>query len=105
MKPTTKQRAADLLAAALAHAAVAGWHSLTHDSVAAAAGVSPSLVKVRLGAADAMRRAVMREAVKRRDAAIVAQGLAVRDRTARRADEMLRIAASEWVRKAGSTPR
>lgn len=100
MKPTTKQRAAELLSVALKLAARDGWHSLTHDSVAAAAGVSPSLVKVRLGTAATMRKAVMRMAVRLRCYTVVAQGLAVRDRTARKADHMLRIEASDWVRRA-----
>lgn len=100
MKPTTKERAASLLAAALDLAATRGWQSLTHDSIAAAAGVSPSLVKVRLGTIAALRRAVMQAAVKQREVRVVAQGLAVRDRGARRADAALRQAVADWMLRA-----
>lgn len=97
MKPTTKQRIAALLATALDLARRKGWHSLTHEAVAAAAGVSPSLVKVRLGTIASLRRAVMREAVKQRCVRVVAQGLAVNDRAAMRADDVLRRACGQWV--------
>lgn len=97
MKPTAKERAAALLQAALDLAARKGWHSLTHESIATAAGVSPSLVKLRLGPIGALRRAVMREAVARRRVRVVAQGLAAGDRTARTADAALRRECGDWV--------
>lgn len=100
MKPATKQRAAELLAGAVGLAEKQGWHSLTHESIAAAAEVSPSLVKVRLGTIVDVRRAVMREAVKQRLPRVVAEGLCARDRTARRADAALRAACGEWVSRA-----
>lgn len=97
MKPSTRERAASLLAAAVSLAHRKGWHSLTHESVATAAGVSPSLVKVRLGTIGALRRAVMREAVKQRRVRVVAQGLAAGDRAARAADAALRRECGELV--------
>lgn len=97
MKPTTKERAAALLQAALDLAARQGWHSLTHESIATVAGVSPSLVKVRLGTIADVRRAVMRAAVKQRCVRVVAQGLAVNDRAARAADYLLRRDCGRWV--------
>ena len=100
MKPTTKQRAADLLQVALGTATSQGWHSLTHESIATVAGVSPSLVKVRLGPIADVRRAVMREAVRQRVLRVVSEGLIAHDRTARRADAALRAECGEWVREA-----
>lgn len=97
MKTSTKERIAALLATALDLARRKGWHSLTHESVATAAGVSPSLVKVRLGTIASLRRAVMREAVKQRCVRVVAQGLAVNDRAARAADYLLRRDCGRWV--------
>ena|GEM_PF-2226368 len=100
MKTSTKERAAALLAAALDLARKQGWHSLTHESIAKAADVSPSLVKVRLGTIAALRRAVMREAVRQGVVRVVAEGLVAGDRTARRADAALRSACAEWMVRA-----
>lgn len=100
MKSATKERTAGMLAAALKLAATGSWHSITHESIARSAGVSPSLVKVRLGPIAAVRRAVMREAVKQRVVRVVAEGLAVRDRTALRADPALRLSCGRWVEMA-----
>ena len=95
-----KARTVELLATSLRLARTHGWHSLTHASVAAAAGVSVGLVVARLGTMDALRRSVMRAAVRDRCAAVVAQGLAVGDKHARRADEALRAEAADRVRAA-----
>jgi AcrR family transcriptional regulator len=100
MKPATKQRAAALLQAALHAANTHGWHTLTHESIAAQAEVSPSLVKVRLGTIVEVRRAVMRAAVKQRVLRVVAEGLIDGDRAARRADAALRAECGEWVASA-----
>lgn len=97
MKPATRDRAASLLAVAVSLAHRKGWHSLTHESIATAAGVSPSLVKLRLGPIGTLRRAVMREAVRQRQVRVVAQGLAAGDRTARTADAALRRECGDWV--------
>lgn len=85
-----KQRTASLLSAALKLSERDGWHSLTHASIAAAADCSPSLVKVRLGTIESIRKAVMRLAVKQRHVRTVAEGLLAGDRIARKADESLR---------------
>ena len=97
MKTTIKERTAEMLRAALDLANVTSWQALTHDSIARKAGVSASLVKVRLGSIATVRQAVMREAVKQRVVRVVAEGLAVRNRTARRADASLRAECGEWV--------
>jgi AcrR family transcriptional regulator len=90
-------RTRELLAVALELAATRGWRSITRDDIAVAAGVSPALVSARLGTMDALRRSVMRHAVVQRCVPVVAQGLAVKDRQAMRADETLRAAAAQWV--------
>lgn len=95
MNPTDRTR--ELLAVALKLAAAEGWRSLTRDGIARAAGVSYALVTHRLGSMDAIRRSVMRAAVRERCVAVVAQGLAVRDRQAMRADDELRALAAAWV--------
>jgi AcrR family transcriptional regulator len=87
-----------ILTAALHLAARHGYHTLTREQIALAAGVSPALVSARLGTMDAMRRSVMRAAVARRCVGVVAQGLALRDRWAMRADDSLRAAAAAYVR-------
>jgi hypothetical protein len=46
---------------------------------------------------DAMRRSVMRAAVARRCVGVVAQGLAVRDKHAGKADKELRALAAAYV--------
>lgn len=92
-----KERTASLLSAALKLSERDGWHSLTHASIAAAADCSPSLVKVRLGTIESIRRAVMRVAVKQRMPRTVAEGLLAGDRVARKADRDLRAECSALV--------
>ncbi len=93
-------RTRQLLNVALRLAAADGWNSLTRDGIARAAGVSYALVTHRLGTMDAVRRSVMRLAVKERCVCVVAQGLAARDRQAVKADAELRAAAAAWVGQA-----
>ncbi len=91
----TTVRTEQLLAAALAEAQRCGWRQMTREGIASAAGVSPGLVSARLGTMDALRRSVMRQAIKQRVLRIVAEGLVARDRHALAADEALRRAAME----------
>ena len=93
-------RTNDLLNVALDLAQRSGWRNLTHAAVAQAAGVSNGLVVARLGTKTEMLRDVMRRAVNRGVVPVVAEGLAVGDRHARRAGEALRAAAAEHVRSA-----
>lgn len=93
-----KRRTDELLAVALRLAAARGWRTLTHAAVAQAAGVSQGLVVARLGTKHQMLRAVMRRAVSEGIVAVVAEGLAVKDKHALRADEALRERAAAWVR-------
>jgi AcrR family transcriptional regulator len=96
-RSTPADRTRDLLAVAVELAATVGWRSLTREQIATAAGVSPGLVSARLGTMDALRRSVMRQAVTQRCVPVVAQGLAMKDRQAMRADETLRAEAAAWV--------
>ena len=87
-------RTAELLRTAVEVASVRGWRAMTRECVAVAAGVSPALVSARLGTMDALRRSVMRAAIRQQVVSIVAEGLAVGDPHARKApDELKRLAA------------
>jgi AcrR family transcriptional regulator len=97
LTPADRTRA--LLDTALDVASVSGWQRLTHASVALAAGVSSALVVHRLGTMDAMRRSVMRQAVKQHCVPVVAEGLCLGDKHARKADDELKAAAAEWVKR------
>lgn len=87
-------RADELLEVAVRVAAERGWSKMTRACIAEAAQVSEGLVSARLGTMDALRRSVMRAAVKRRIVGIVAEGLALRDRHAAKADDDLRAEAA-----------
>lgn len=93
-----KQRTESLIKIALLLASARGWRTLTHAEVALAAGVSPGLVVARLGTKTEMLRSVMRAAVREGVVAVVAEGLAVGDKQAMRADADLRERAAQWVR-------
>ena len=97
---TPKDRTNELLDTALDLAVKHGWRALTHASVAQAAGVSQGLVVARLGTKTELLRDVMRRAVNRGVVAVVAEGLAVGDRQAKRAGAALREAAAQHVRGA-----
>lgn len=90
-------RADALLQTALRVAEVKGWRAMTRECIAVAAGVSPGLVSARLGTMAAVRRQVMRAAVRQRVITVVAEGLLFGDAHARRADAELRQAAAEHV--------
>lgn len=88
-----KVRKAQMLDCAMAVAAKVGWRRMTRKDIATACHTSDALVTARLGTMEAIRRLVMREAVKRGDTAVLVQGLAERDRGAMRAPEALKAAA------------
>lgn len=54
-------------------------------------------MSARLGTADAIRRSVMRAAVREGTVAVVAEGLALRDKQAMRASPELRAQCAAWV--------
>lgn len=91
------ERSAQLLDVALALAERHGLANIRRDQIAEAAGVSQGLVTERLGTMIEMRRAVMRAAVKRECLAVIAEGLATRDKYARRASPELRQRAAASV--------
>lgn len=97
MRLDPKKRTEELLDVALKLAEKHGYPSLTRESIASEAQVSPALVTARLGTMDALRRSVMRQAIRRRCLRVVAEGLVARDKHALKADESLRLAAVEWV--------
>lgn len=97
MRLEPKERTEHLLDAALRLAERSGWQALTRDAIATEAGVSFTLVTHRLGTMDAIRRSVMRHAVVKRCVPVVAQGLALGDAHARRADDELKAACAAWV--------
>ena len=100
MRLDPKDRTNELLDVALGIANAHGWRNLTHAAIAQAASVSPALVVARLGTKQQMLRDVMRRAVNRGVVAVVAEGLVVGDRQAKRAGEALREAAAQHVRSA-----
>lgn len=87
------ERKAQLLAHALALSERGDYRRVTRKDVAARAGIAESLVSYYLGTMVEMRRAIMRAAVSRECVAVVAQGLAAKDRYAQRAPAGLRAAA------------
>lgn len=95
MSEHTKNVTVALLSAALKLAATKGYNRITRDEIAQAAGVSPALVSARLGTMDAMRRSVMRAAIRERVLPVVAQGIVARDKHALAADVELRRQAME----------
>lgn len=82
-----------ILDAALACARKSNYARMTRDEIAAAAGVSMGLVSRYLGTMPKVRRAVMRYAVEKGDASVVAQGLGVGDPHARKAPDALKTEA------------
>lgn len=88
MKP--KERTAQLLDVAIDLAAQHGLSNVRRDQIAEAAGVSQGIVTLRLGEMPEMRRAVMRQAVKRGILSIIAEGLVNGDKHATKADPDLK---------------
>lgn len=70
-----------------------GWGQLTRDAVARNAACSDALVSSYFGTMVNFRRAVMRHAIKGENLAVIAQGLAAGDKTARKAPEPLKAKA------------
>jgi len=94
-----KNRTRELLAHALLVARDAGLQSMTRQAIADHAGVSEGLVTARLGTMAAIRRDVMRAAVRESCVEVVAQGLALRDPHALKAPADLKARAAEYLCK------
>lgn len=91
---TPTARKAEILDAALVVAARSGYDRMTRDDIAAQAKTSSGLVSHHLGTMPQLRRAVMRAAVSRELAAIVARGLALKDPQALKAPDALKRQAA-----------
>ena len=96
-RQTPRQRKAALLDAALVVATSAGYAHMTREAIAAHAAVSPALISHHLGTMPQLRRAVMRAAVTRQMAPIVAQGLAAKDPQAQKAPDHLKQQAASLL--------
>lgn len=88
-------RKAELLACALRLAQRGHYASITRDAIATEAGVSSGLVSKYLGTMPAMRRLVMRHAIKAECLIVLGQGLAAGDKYARGAPGGLRVKAAQ----------
>ena len=86
-------RIAQILSAALVVASKVGYARLTREDIAKRADVPASLISYHLGTMPALRRKIMREAIRTECLPVVAQGLAIRDRFALKAPADLRARA------------
>lgn len=94
-----KVRKDQIMAAALAVAADAGFQNVTRERIADAATCSPASISNHFGTMTQMKRAIMRAAVNRKVLPIIAQGLAVRDPQALKAPEETKQAALKQLSK------
>lgn len=103
MAPVSKRRAPaalrkeQLLDAAIELAGEEHYARITRDAVAERAGVSMSLVNKYFGTMTALRREVMRAAIKRGIPGIIAQGLANGDERAKKAPAELKAEAATLI--------
>jgi AcrR family transcriptional regulator len=88
LKPVVRKE--EIMAAALILAAKSSYTCITRDEIAGRVGVSGSAVQYHFGTMAKLRTELMRYAVKQRDPRVVAQGLAVRDCQAAKADDDLK---------------
>jgi AcrR family transcriptional regulator len=93
-------RKTQILGAALVIARTNGYSKATLQDVAKQAGCTHGLVLYYFSTAVQLRRAIMSEAIRVRDAAILAQGLAVGDSKAKRAPPELKAAAVAYLMEA-----
>lgn len=88
-----ERRRAAIMAAAVHIAHGVGWRGLTREAVAAEAGVATGSINHEFGTMDALRNAVMQEAVDEEHLEIIAAGLAEGHPAARDAPPHVREAA------------
>lgn len=91
-----------LLSAAVELAKRRGYQMLTREDVAAAAGVSPSLVSHVLGTVDDIKREVMERAITAGVVVVVAQGIFVKDPIASKASDSIRQEAAAYLVRNGN---
>lgn len=90
LKMQARERKAQILSAALDLCKTASYSRITREQIAERAGIPPTLITYHFGTMPALRRDIMREAVRIECLPVVAQGLAVRDAHAVKAPEELR---------------
>ena len=87
-------RKEQILSVALNVARDTGYHKMTRDHIAEGAGCSVGLVSKYFGTMIKLKRAVMRAAINQEIPEIVAEGLAIGDKCARKAPQHLKEKAS-----------
>ena len=89
-----KEREQQILTAALDIAKTTGYTRVTREQIAAKVGITPAVITNCFGTTVALRRDIMRAAVRHKVLPVIAQGLALRDRHALNAPEDLRREAA-----------
>lgn len=98
IKLQARERIAQILASALTLCASSTtWSRITRDDIAAHAGIPSSLIAYHCGTMADLRRDIMREAVRTECLAVIAQGLAARDRHAQNAPDDLKQRALRFI--------
>lgn len=90
IKLDARERKAQILKAALTLCQTASYARITRDQIAKEAGIPSSLIGYHFGTMPALRRDIMREAVRKGCLPVIVQGLAIRDPHALKAPEELR---------------
>lgn len=93
-KQDARERVKHILDVALLLAEQHGYRSLSRDQVARVCGFpSSSLITYHMGSMVEFRRKLMREAIRRENLGVLAQGLAAHDQYARKAPDELKARA------------
>lgn len=74
-----------------------GYNALTRDGIAESAGVSMGLINNYFGTMVQLKRAVMRAAINRGIPEIIAQGIAINDKHAKKAPQDLKEQAAKLI--------
>lgn len=90
-----RERIAQILDAALKLAPRVGYNRLTREQIAEEAKVPPTLITYHFGTMVALRRDIMREAVRVKCLPVIAQGIALRDKHAQKVPDEIRKQAIE----------
>lgn len=91
LKMQARERKAQILKAALTLCSVkTSVPRVTREEIAEVVGIPPTLITYHFGTMPALRRDIMREAVRTECLPVVAQGIALRDPHALKAPEKLR---------------
>jgi len=88
-----KDRRDEVMGAALQLSIMHGYTKVTRDMVAKAVGLTPQAIQHHIGTMENLRRDVMRKAVQDECLAVIAQGMANKDKHAMRADDGLKAQA------------